>query len=102
MEGRAAKIIKSLRPKPEVIKSRSLKPVGIPVIPVLFPASASICSYTSWTTSFIDLKPSFRRPSDTPIMRASASDKRSLISTSFWKPSFAISSATLINLRRSD
>ena len=73
IEGRAATITRSDRWRPEVISSRSVKPVGTPVTSPLCSCSCSMVAKLDWTRSRSGTKPARIRSSAISKMAFSAS-----------------------------
>jgi len=84
MAGRAATMQRSPRWKPVVILSRSLKPVGTPVMPESELWSFSMCSKVGQRISLIQTKPSRWWLSATWKIRCSAWSRISSTSRSPW------------------
>ena len=101
-DGRAAKIINSSEWSPEVIRSKSMYPVGIPVISPVFFIRSSRDKYASFKTFVISTNPArFLFSETSKILRSALSNTAATSSVSPYA-SVAISVEVRINFRKVD
>ncbi|MNT47087.1 hypothetical protein D3C72_1837740 [compost metagenome] len=103
IDGRAASTIMSPGCRPEVILSKSLKPVRTPVMSFGFSAISVTRSSSSTTRESMLWKPCFIRVPSSPMLKIFCSASSRILSTGLpcgLKALVAISSAAVTSLRR--